>query len=200
MIALSRIYAVDGVDTNITVEAENVQAALRLLEKAADELGAAPEARNFAPPPAKGKGGRPKKDAVTAKAGETTPALPSGIPADTGGYRVTAEVPLFGATFTGEPVHVATAPKVEISGPPVFAPPPPAAINASGLVANVEAVARDIKALVGAKNPAWLGNVGQTIEQILGSDPLAKLSDAQLTERLGQLRQYEDMLKGHVGG
>jgi hypothetical protein len=65
---------------------------------------------------------------------------------------------------------------------------------------NVEDVAAAIKALIGAKNPAWLGNVGQTIEQILGADPLTKLSDAQLTERLGQLRQYEDMLKGHLGG
>ena len=201
MICISRIYAIDGTDTNITAEADNAQAALRLVEKAAEELGAAPEARNMTPAPKeKGKGGRPKKDAVTAKAEETTPALPMVVETFTPpGYplQITAEVPLSAAKFTAEPVWKPEAPKVEFSGPPVFAPPPPVV---STIAKHVEDAAAGIKSLVGSKNPAWMGNVSETIGQILGAAPLASLSDAQLTERLGQLRQYEDMLKGHLGG
>ena len=198
-VAVSRIYLIDGVETNITTEGDNAQAALRNLERAAEELGAAPGALPLTAPP-KGKGGRPKKDAAAPPEPEA-PQLPAGaadafappqLPFPSGS--ATPVFPPATATITvtetatvkltdAPPVnldasHVGLVPSTPAAPAPTFAPPP--AFNLPPpmppldprvlLRGQVDGVHSDIIKLVQAKNPAWLDQIAQTLSAIVANN------------------------------
>ena len=85
MISVSRIYAIDDIETCILAQGDNAQGLLREVEKAAEQLGAAPAALSFSGSGVEKvkRGRKPKGDetAVTQKAPEPAPALPSGVSA-----------------------------------------------------------------------------------------------------------------------
>ena len=87
-ISISRIYAIDDVETCILATGDNAQGLLREIEKAAEQLGAAPAAVAFSGQGAaatKRRPGRPPKntepEAAKAEApkSDPAPALPSGV-------------------------------------------------------------------------------------------------------------------------
>ena len=198
IICVSRIYAIDGVETNITAEGDTAQAALRNLERAAEELGAAPGALPLTKQEApKNKGGRPRKvvedtpSAATADTVPEAPALPSGVAtAFAPAPSVAVDLAGGGASYTAAPAPVVTlsdAPPVPLghssvhlappAGPPTFAPPPPAPVFAPPPPADPLAEMRGealrtlggIATLVTQRSPGWLDSVTQTTNQVLAS-------------------------------
>ena len=150
-ITISRIYAIDGVETNIAATADNAQAGLRLVERAAEELGAAPNALPLVSDKPKNKGGRPKKTSepeVTTDA-PGAPALPAGVATAFEPPVATPPMPYYeppqepqlpfppaaapaapsvSVGFTNDPQVMPQPTQVGLAppaGPPVFAPPPP---------------------------------------------------------------------------
>ena len=198
IICVSRIYAIDGVETNITAEGDTAQAALRNLERAAEELGAAPGALPLTKQEApKNKGGRPRKvvedtpSAATADTVPEAPALPSGVATAFAPPPGVDHVdPNAGSTpvYPGTPVvTLSDAPPVPLghssvhlappAGPPTFAPPPPAPVFAPPPPADPLAEMRGealrtlggIATLVTQRSPGWLDSVTQTTNQVLAS-------------------------------
>ena len=82
-VTISRIYLVDDIETNVAATSDDPQGALRIVERAAEAIGAAPKAVNSTPAP-RNRGGRPKatNGEVTAKPVEPSPPpLPPGVQA-----------------------------------------------------------------------------------------------------------------------
>jgi hypothetical protein len=238
-LSISRIYAVDGVETCILAEGEGAQALLRQVEAAAEQIGAAPNPLPFTGAAAgKKPAARAKKtdDAVTAKVAEGAPALPPGVATAFPSPPAEPTLPFGAPTFAppqnyapspAPPADATFAPPQDVTwgpeapqqfgssvglapppGPPSFAPPTAPAAVAPPLADPREPLRRRcveaqsaIYAMVSARQPAWIDNVSATMNGILaalGGD-LRAMSEEQLTAAIGQYRQYEDVLKKHLG-
>ena len=225
-VVVSRIYLIDGVETNITAEGDNAQAALRNLERAAEELGAAPGALPLTAT-AKSKGGRPKKDAPAATPEPEAPQLPAGAaeafappqlsfptvaqPAaatitatETVTVKLTEDPPVnFAASHVGLVPSTPAAPAPTFAPPPAFnLPPPMPPLDPRVLLrGQAEGVQSDIIKLVQTKQPGWLDQIAQTLSGIVVNNggSLQTATEPQLREVLAQFSQYDAQVRSALG-
>ena len=216
-VAVSRIYLIDGVETNITAEGDNAQAALRNLERAAEELGAAPGALPLTAT-AKNKGGRPKKDAPAATPEPEAPQLPAGAAEAFAPPQLsfpTVAQPAAATITATETVtvklteDVGLVPSTPAAPAPTFAPPP--AFNLPPpmppldprvlLRGQAEGVQSDIIKLVQTKQPGWLDQIAQTLSGIVVNNggSLQTATEPQLREVLAQFSQYDAQVRSALG-
>ena len=228
-ITISRIFAIDGVETNIAATSDNAQAALRLVETAAEHLGAAPGALPLVAAPK--KQGRPMKEleaGVTAK--DEAPALPAGA-ADA--FAAAPQLPLAppanpseayfspppppmqapaappAVSFTPDPPvpvgqsSVGLAPPVFTSpAPPPFIPPAPPPLDAKqALRAEINEIQSAMISVVSVKQPGWMETISQSMNSILAGNggALTAASEDQLRTILDQFRSYDATIRSHLG-
>ena len=219
-ITLSRIYKIDDVETNIAATDDDPQAALRLLERAADILGTAPDALPIAASaPTKNKGGRPKKAAEPAPPTEAIPPLPAGVatafepqlPLAPSIDSIIAPPSGVSVTLTEDPpapLGRSTVSLAPPSGPPAFAPPPvfapPPAAPVDPMTAlrdEAFGIQKDMIATIQAKAPGWLDQVSQTINSIVATfgGNVQTMTKDQLEGAITQFRNYAGVLAQHLG-
>lgn len=233
MIEVSRIYVIDGNETCILVSGDNAQAALRNLDAAAEQLGAAPTPVPFSgAAPKRQTRARgttevsPKEEAapsptmppITAAFDPPPPTVPPVTtafeppPRQAGPFSGPAPQPplqvygtpsLNGAMLTDAPpvplgqTQVGLAPSPYMP-PPVFPAPPPPQDAAAQLRKHLVAAREGVLALV-EPQPGWRASVEQTLDSLFRVHDLPVLNEAQLSGILGQVRQYEDVLRRHMG-
>lgn len=117
-LSISRIYAVDGVETCILAQGpqEDAQGLLRAVERAAEAIGAAPGPLAFsgATPPKTTRKKKGDEAAATAK-DEAAPALPLGV---SEAFPAQPSLPLGGQDIAS---RVGSAPELPLSPPPGLA-------------------------------------------------------------------------------